>query len=249
MKVLVVGGGWYGLHIAATLLSEGHEVEIWEAEEEVLRGASRQNQLRLHQGFHYLRSHVTRAQALSGFGRFMANYGFLTREVNGNLYTVSERESLLDAQTCHQIMHAEGMNFREVPVEDLAFLRGVSSAWFCDERLIIPSSSRDYFMNLLGTKIKLGRLVEWRGSWEETFETVLGEFDWFIDATYKSLTPPQVSLVYEATLLGSVSLSRSLPNAITMTDGPLFSIYPTDQAESSVSHVSHSILGQFSTDN
>ncbi len=59
MKVAIVGGGLYGIHIANRLASRDFDVTVFEKEEELMMSASKVNQWRLHKGFHYPRSKET----------------------------------------------------------------------------------------------------------------------------------------------------------------------------------------------
>ena len=59
MRIKIVGAGWYGCHLALTLQRYGNEIVLVD-KVGVFAGASRANQSRLHQGWHYPRSSVTR---------------------------------------------------------------------------------------------------------------------------------------------------------------------------------------------
>mgnify|MGYP001573815568 FL=1 len=79
MKIRVVGGGWYGCHIALSLIADGHQVTLFERGYKLFHGASGANQSRLHLGFHYSRDAQTRLESRHSFGEFMASdYGDLT---------------------------------------------------------------------------------------------------------------------------------------------------------------------------
>ena len=56
------GGGWYGCHIADILQTRGFKVLLLEKAGHLFAGASGKNQFRLHAGFHYPRSSITRSQ-------------------------------------------------------------------------------------------------------------------------------------------------------------------------------------------
>jgi len=77
MKVAVIGGGWYGCHIAAMLKSHDADVCIIEKNDALFSEASGQNQFRLHMGLHYARSAITRKAAASPFApdQFVKNVG------------------------------------------------------------------------------------------------------------------------------------------------------------------------------
>lgn len=82
----------------------------------------------------------------------------------------------------------------------------------------------------------------------DDYVEVLGErFDYLIDATWGKLTKPDIDVYYEPTLLLYYRSKR--PGwALTMVDGPLCSIYPTDDPDIvTLSSVPHTPLGQFDT--
>ena len=60
MKVVVIGAGIYGCHLALNLHESGHNVILFEKNNEYLSEASGKNQYRLHMGFHYARNYKTR---------------------------------------------------------------------------------------------------------------------------------------------------------------------------------------------
>ncbi len=96
MRIRVLGGGWYGCHIASHLMVAGHQVELHEIRDKLFGGASGANPARLHLGFHYPRSHQTRALSQSNYREFMDVYGNLTRGVGVNIYAIADRDSLVD---------------------------------------------------------------------------------------------------------------------------------------------------------
>ena len=60
MKIRVLGGGFYGCHIALSLIRDGHIVELHEVADRLFSGASGNIPARLHCGAHYPRSKLTR---------------------------------------------------------------------------------------------------------------------------------------------------------------------------------------------
>lgn len=244
-RVLIVGSGWYGLHVARTLKSNGHNVVVIDSSSSIMSGAASRNQLRLHQGFHYLRSFRTRSQAQIGFKIFMKEYEFLTKEVRHNMYAASATQSHLDMGTIRQIMSGQGMSFVESNVEQASFIEGVEGLWTCDERIISPDASATFFTAYLRDDLRLQTSLQWKGSFENTFENYDRDFDYFIDASYGGLSPLK-GVIYEATLIAGFSANALPFGALTLVDGPLFSIFPTEKEFFfSFSHVQHSVLGQF----
>jgi hypothetical protein len=55
VRIAVIGGGLFGSTAAADLARAGHDVTLYERHRELLFGATRANQGRLHRGYHYPR--------------------------------------------------------------------------------------------------------------------------------------------------------------------------------------------------
>lgn len=70
-RVGVVGGGIFGCTIALSLAEAGLQVLLLESKPQIMEGASKNNQNRLHLGFHYPRDLATALQCARGFQRFV----------------------------------------------------------------------------------------------------------------------------------------------------------------------------------
>ncbi|KPF85177.1 FAD-dependent oxidoreductase [alpha proteobacterium AAP38] len=245
-SIAVIGAGWYGCHIAATLLSLGFSVEIFERSERIFHEASGNNQFRLHQGFHYARHHGTRVQSRDGYMRFIERYPALSKEVACNIYAVPTIDSLIDLPTYKLIMTSTGIAYKEVREAPIN-LQGVSGMLLTDERVLCLERSRVYFHRRLGSALHLGTRVnrleeDANGVW------VNGRrFDVVVDATWGHFLRPPADVFYEPTLLLYYEGPVDHP-AVTLVDGPLCSVYPTDDPSIyTLSSVTHTPLGIFSS--
>jgi hypothetical protein len=109
----IIGGGWYGCHIATSLRALGFQVKLFEQHKRLLHEASGNNQFRLHMGFHYARHSDTRIQSRDGFLRFIERYPGLSQSVPCNIYAVPTHDSLNDYGTYRTIMASSGVHFTE----------------------------------------------------------------------------------------------------------------------------------------
>jgi hypothetical protein len=243
-RVAIIGGGWYGCHIGASLLALGFEVHIFDQGPRLLNEASGNNQFRLHLGFHYPRHHATRTQSRDGFSRFVERYSFLTREVQQNIYAVASEESLIDFQTYRLIMTASGIDFTELETAP-DILTNVDGAILANERVLLLARSRAYFVKVLAGRIALGRRIS-RLSQDKSGVYVDGEkFDYAVDATWGHFLRPLMDVHYEPTILLYYEGPEGYP-AITLVDGPLASVYPTEDSKVyTLSSVIHTPLGRF----
>lgn len=74
MRVAVIGGGVFGATAAVELARNGATVDLFEARNDILEGATARCQARLHSGYHYPRSDSTALAAKAGAVEFAARY-------------------------------------------------------------------------------------------------------------------------------------------------------------------------------
>ncbi|WP_162894697.1 FAD-dependent oxidoreductase [Rhizobium terrae] len=245
-QVAIIGGGWYGCHIASSLLALGFSVELFEQSDRLLSEASGNNQFRLHLGFHYARHHNTRLQSRDGYFRFMERYSDLSKAVLQNVYAVPQTDSLIDFQTYRMIMTSTGLDFREgesVPIE----ISNIEGFLFAPERVLLIEKAREYFRKQLEGHLNLSSKVKEIKDLGEHVTVNGRRFDFVIDATWGHFSSPGMDVFYEPTMLLYFEGPADFP-AITLVDGPLCSIYPTEEPEIfTLSSVPHTPLGRYAT--
>lgn len=215
MRVRILGGGWYGCHIAKSLLVEGYDVELHERAPRLFSGASGGNPARLHLGFHYPRSRLTRAASQEHYRAFMDAYGHLTRAVPVNLYCIAAQDSLLDFGTYRQVLQGE-LEFVTVENPTDFGLSNIEGALLTGERHIVIGQARDYYERVLKNVVRYETVPEQRD-----------DFDFTIDCTFCARESAGIDR-YEPCL--TVLLEGPTHQAITIMDGPFPSIYPWDEA-------------------
>lgn len=77
-RVIVIGGGIFGLTATIALAEAGYDVVVLERDDDVMSGASFVNQNRLHLGYHYPRSLATARETILGSRSFSEYYGAAT---------------------------------------------------------------------------------------------------------------------------------------------------------------------------
>jgi len=243
-KVGIIGAGWYGCHLASSLLSLGFEVTVFERRLRVLDEASGHNQFRLHLGFHYARHHGTRQQSRDGFLRFIERYPDLSAPVPTNIYAVPRNESLIDFHTYKMIMASSGIDFAEYN-DNAEWLHDIDGAVLTAERVLMISRARHFFSKRLENVLRLGEEVTCI-SYNGRNASVNGEcFDYIIDASWGKFSKGAADTFFEPTLLLYYEASADAP-AVTLVDGPLSSVYPTEDPHIfTLSSVTHTPLGNF----
>ncbi len=94
MRVAVVGAGVYGCTIAVELARAGYEVNLYERNWDLLHGATRANQARLHLGYHYPRSMSTAIAARDNAERFIKRFPKTINRRNSQHYAIASEGSL-----------------------------------------------------------------------------------------------------------------------------------------------------------
>ena len=97
-KIAVVGAGIFGTTVSWVLAKAGHNVDLFEKNEEIFMQASFINQYRLHRGYHYPRSKETALSSLAGEKSFIAEYGnALFDKGIKRYYAISSKDSFIGA--------------------------------------------------------------------------------------------------------------------------------------------------------
>ncbi|MBB72868.1 MAG: hypothetical protein CMF50_10790 [Legionellales bacterium] len=91
--IAVIGGGWYGSHIALELRKKGHNVTLYEKNPRLFSNISGLFGIRLHIGPHYPRSKATRRSCLYGFQAFTTKYPELIVPHDYSVYAVGNSDA------------------------------------------------------------------------------------------------------------------------------------------------------------
>ena len=74
MKLAIIGSGFFGITLGL-ILSKKYNVDVYEKENTILKGASSANQFRFHLGYHYPRSQKTIQEINKSKDLFISYYG------------------------------------------------------------------------------------------------------------------------------------------------------------------------------
>lgn len=224
MKVAVVGAGWYGCHISLVLLERGHEVVLFEQSGGVFTGASGHNQNRLHLGFHYPRSGRTCQQILSTHQRFMGRYSHLVTSIHENIYAIAD-DSLID-YLAYQNVYRGKVPYQEVDPKCFG-LNHIEGAIRCQECLLLTDNCSEFFYSHLNHVLRLDTPVLTIDN-KSSGVFINGErFDYCFVCTYNQAWPGKTPTVYEVALMLVYEKIGLCPvGALTVMDGPYFSLFP-----------------------
>ncbi len=248
MNICIIGAGWFGCHIAINLIKEGHNVKIFEKNSNIFSNASGKNQNRLHQGFHYPRSKKTIEFSKRGFLKFKKEYGFLTKTIRNNVYSISKSEkSKMNFEKYCLKMKQSKLRFKILNLNSsiLKKLSNLEGSILCNEELILVSKSINYFKKKLKSKIKFNFNINNISRHKDKFIINNQEFDYVINCTGFRLKHNVVKkLIYEYCVIFLYKKKNYSNNfALTVMDGPFFTLYPwSDKNEYGLYSVNNSRL-------
>ena len=245
--VAVIGGGFYGLRLAAMLAGQRRTV-LYEREPRFLARASFNNQARIHGGYHYPRSVLTAMRARHLYARFQRDFAGAIGGAFQHIYAIARHQTKVRAQEfaefCRRIdaplapaPRAIAGLFDDAHVEQ-SFL--VEEAVFDAHRLAdlaIADAIRAGVRCVPGVEVvalEPGTARRLRLHWRAGSQSGTTEADVIVAATYSALNDvleqsglQPIPLVHELTEIAIVQppdVMRGL--GVTVMDGPFWSCIP-----------------------
>lgn len=227
MKIAVIGAGWFGCHIALELLKEGYQIKVFEREKDIFLGASGNNQNRLHLGYHYPRSYITREQSKNGFLKFKKYYPDFSSKIKNNFYGLSNKKNnILDFDTYLQILKSSKLPFKKVNHKNYNF-QNFDGMIRCYEEYINTSNAKKFFLKKLNHKIKFNYEIKNIKKLGSQFVIDNENFDFVVNASWQQFSPiKKWDLSYELCISILYKNSRIKTTALTIMDGPFYTLYP-----------------------
>jgi hypothetical protein len=217
VRVAVVGGGLFGATAAVELARNGAQVTLYERHRNLLMGATRANQGRIHRGYHYPRD--PRAKELSRHAdRLAARFPTAVIRANIHRYLIAVDSQLTDADY-----------FRFCVTSGLQWNANTSPLIRPDTvtaRIAVPESFLDIAKTrtllcrelvAAGVHLRLGELAD--------IVDLSGRYDRVVDATYGRHWPDP--LRYEVCETALVELGRQYRGqSFVVMDGEFVSLDP-----------------------
>lgn len=259
--VVIIGGGFYGLRIAAMIAAAGRSCVLLERETRFLSRASFNNQARVHGGYHYPRSVLTAMRARTHYERFGREFASALNTTFRHVYAIARHQTKIRASEFVEFCRRIDAPIADAPREfarqfaadhiERAFL--VEETVFDAHRLADQAirAAMDAGVRCLPgvevLSVEPGGARRLRCRWQAP-DGVTGsaEADWIVNATYSSLnavlersTLQPIALIHEDTELAIVRPPSALRGyGVTVMDGPFWSCVPFPPHKAySLSHV------------
>ena len=242
-RVAVVGGGIFGSTAAIYAARSGHDVHLFEQQQNLLQAASAINQYRLHRGYHYPRSAETARSCREAERSFLGEYADAVISGTTHLYGVAKAGSRISYPDYLSFCTANFLEYRPIKVPHLID-PAAADAIEVQEASFDPDVLRTLVTNKLresGVNVHLGSL---RGG------QIDNEFDATIVAAYASTNTLLAGMglatekyQFEVCEKPVVRLPASFAKTdIVIMDGPFLSIGPMGRSGTYVlGHAVHAI--------
>ncbi len=243
-QAMVIGGGFYGCCLAIHLRRRFDRVMLVEEAPGLLSRASRVNQARLHNGYHYPRSFLTAARSRSNLGLFRRTFPTGVFDEFRHLYAIARSDSKVGFRHFKRFAAAIGASLGPAsaadrrlfsprlieavyevvePAFDVAALRRFLAARLVETGVDVRSNTRVTSLGPLDTGVTVGLAggATLHASW--VFNCTYAALNRLVPEPVH-LRPRLVHQLTEVALIEPPAALRGL--GITVMDGPFFSTMP-----------------------
>jgi hypothetical protein len=252
-KILVIGAGIFGLDVAIQLSQIGHQVHVFEQNEEILDGTSGASLLRVHSGLHYPRDFFTAKQSKSGEEIFKEKYSSCINNKFKNYYAIAKNDSKTTPTEFEEFANKLNFPFAKLGNDfehiDYIQMEKISTIYEVSEGVIDIVKLRTKLYNDLrvyGTRLYTKHKVitvnkrntEWNVQFEvsgtdsELQDTYYEDnFKFVIDATHSTnrsrFSAHQLKHKFEYQITYMIEIALKIPIfGITILDGEFITVMP-----------------------
>ena len=260
-RVIVIGGGIFGVTAAIVLGEAGHEVILLEKRYDLMLESSMVNQGRIHMGYHYPRSPETIREALEALDSFSEYFGSSCVSDFVNYYAIAKDSPHTDVDTYMRVCEQMNLPLTEgYPPKDVLDRSKVEACWITPETIFDYHAMRYTALCRVREcdKIRVVRNV-WPSRIEvgnvHRIELANGgrfECDVIVNATYTAINDilrligrPPMRYQFELCLEPILEIDDPPDRfGVAVMDGPFCSLMPkgTEPGRFIAYHVIHSVL-------
>ena len=267
-KVAVIGGGIFGSSTALEL-SKNFDVTLYERSGELLSGASTNNHLRHHGGYHYPRSKSTALECLNSRESFEKEYGGCIIRPFNHYHAIAKEDSKTTPGSYLKFCEELGLPYQVVDIdgnlinkERVSMVVKVAEYAYDPKKMLeivkekLKNSEVEVKLNheIKGGEIrgdkKVLRISSPSGILEE-------EFDFVINATYFNFNCfnqwfglPRRKVLYELVEMLEIELPLKEKVGLSIFDGQFSTLMPrAEEGRFTLVHIKESILNDFVSDN
>jgi hypothetical protein len=264
MKILIVGGGIFGLTIFLKLKAYRQNCILLEKNKEIMSGASTNNLNRIHLGYHYPRDDMTAKQSQMGYKSFVPFFKNSVIRNFDNYYLISNCNSKINFKEYLKFCKKNKLDFKII--KNVDFFTKKKKKFTNIEGIIKvnePIYSWKKIIKLINNKLKLFKKDIYTNAevvkcdkknniYRVTTKKFSLNADIVIDASYMSLNYKffksrkfkkfYKNIYYQITIIPEIIIKNVKKLGLAIMDGPFFSILPKgNETRHLIYHVKHSV--------
>ena len=257
-SIAIIGGGIFGALNALKLNESGHDVTVLERSEDLLMGASFNNQNRLHLGFHYPRDDETARQCIRGYDSFKKTFSSSILSDFQNAYFISSKGSNTSPEEYIKFCKRHSLPYKRIELNSFyPKVNNVDLGLMCGESVYDCAILRTLIIGMLkeqNIKILYNSNVDHiernNGKYSLIFNSKKKKsYDIIINCTYadinrltENLFPDITKKQYEYTMVPIIEWDHD-PLGITIMDGSFMTILPFGKTgKFLLYHVEHTVI-------
>ena len=261
--LVIIGGGFFGCSLANQLKKNKNitNVLIIEKEKKLMQRASKNNQARVHAGYHYPRNLITAERSSINKHKFIKEWNNAIKTNFTSIYAISKNRSKITTKQFERLCSQINADLKPIERENFSFFNynKIDKAYQVEEyvfdfKVIYKAIRSDLKKNNIKTMLncevkeiyKNKELMQFNIVSNTSNFQVFSKFS--INCTYSGLNQfsghfkcNKTKIKHELTELAMVKMPDELKNiGITIMDGPFFSLLPyPSQSLHSLSHVKY----------
>lgn len=234
-KIAVIGAGIFGCTVAKAISKKGYKCTIYEQNKEILCGASKVNQYRLHRGYHYPRSDATCDLLKISRKMFQEEYKEAICNDYKHIYSLARNDSKVKKSEFIDFMNRNDLKYKILDRHPLIKERNSSLILEVDESLINYEKIALIIKNELRNNVNIDLKLN-----TPFLKELSSNYDYIINCTYglsNDYLPNELKRDYKFQLVEKIVVKPSLElrnQSIVVIDGPFMCIDPISGTNKSV---------------
>ena len=259
MKIAIIGGGFYGCYFAKKLnekFKDKVKIEIFEKNNDLLNEAGKNNQYRLHKGFHYPRSASTIKQTIKGSKIFAKEFRNFIDIPEDNIYLI-HKKSKINFKNYLKIYNKFKIKYKVLDLKKIPYIKDCDEfqgAINTQEGVILIDKLLPFLKKKIKSNCKIFKntkiiyIDQKKGVLLDENKKEYKYFHHIINTTY---TEPNIGnknlykIKYELAAIIKTKNPYKKKIGITIMDGPFVSLYPCNESYSSISSVKFTPIKKF----
>ena len=225
IKIAIIGAGWFGCHIGFKLKQNKFDVKIFEKESDIFKNASGNNTNRLHLGFHYPRSFLTRRMSYDGYKKFIKQYPNLSKPLKNNIYAIAKSKlNKMNASLYKNSMLRSNLKFSNLDAKKIDLIN-IEKTFNTNERAIDHVKAKKFFKKKLKNNIFFRREIKSIKKIKKKFKVDDKIYDFVINCSYQQVFKlKHLDLTYEHCLFSIYKAKNKNQKSYTIMDGPFYTL-------------------------